>query len=319
MTTTSTLAQCKHNGYTLLQDCIVLGSNGEWPLASDLLCWWCKHPFDTIPVPIPVRQGHLQPKYWTVGVCCSWSCVSAYRRRYYSQLSHASLHTFAVSVFGWNAGRAIHCAPDWKALRAFGGCLDIHTFRKAANEQLEIQVHMECLRTVPRILCARHDPSEEIAKHDVLDEQRRKMALDAVVRSGGVNIFKQQQRRNGVWKQRTTRERHVCLHLDDASPPAVTSPVSVPPVPDSSNSNSSGGKRQRRRRRAEASSAADPQIATAPVKRRRRGAAPGATAGNTLHKNYTPSTVAPLTNAKAAFLKKSKTNTLDRLWTMKPK
>lgn len=295
MTADVSLEGCKKNGYTVMQACIPIPYGESWPDHSDLRCWWCKHCFETVPVPVPVRQGHLQPLYWTVGVCCSWSCVAAYRRSVYPRLSEASLRRFARDVFGCDHREKLYPAPDWRCLKAFGGCLDIHEFRRAAVEQLELSVHTECLKTVPSILCAKHDPSEKIAWEEALQEEKRRMALDRVVTRGGVNVFKRQQLVNGMGaRRRTARQRQAVLELTADQQAEHSACMSA-------------GRREPKRGRSAAT-----------VQRRRRKRKVVVEDAD-LHRNYTPSTVTPMTEKKQSFLKKQKTNTLDKLWVIKAK
>lgn len=53
-----------------------------WPTSSQILCWWCCHPFDNVPAFLPVSvqldvQRGIGQAIFT-GNFCSWNCVKRY-------------------------------------------------------------------------------------------------------------------------------------------------------------------------------------------------------------------------------------------------
>ena len=51
---------------------------GEWPDKTDILCWWCCHKFEDIPIPSVVKYDERRRRYNLRGVFCSWECSAAY-------------------------------------------------------------------------------------------------------------------------------------------------------------------------------------------------------------------------------------------------
>jgi hypothetical protein len=48
------------------------------PSNTDICCWYCTYPFDTIPIPIPVEYDHRIERFIIQGVACSGQCAWAY-------------------------------------------------------------------------------------------------------------------------------------------------------------------------------------------------------------------------------------------------
>ena len=45
---------------------------------SNIWCWWCCHPFETIPLELPHKYDTHRNKFYTSGTFCSWSCMKSY-------------------------------------------------------------------------------------------------------------------------------------------------------------------------------------------------------------------------------------------------
>lgn len=58
-----------------------------WPNKTNILCWWCCHSFDGIPVPCPFDYDEIRKRYLINGIFCSWSCSAAYSIKEYANLS----------------------------------------------------------------------------------------------------------------------------------------------------------------------------------------------------------------------------------------
>lgn len=138
----------------------------EWPKSTGVWCWWCCHPFDTIPVAIPekfvgekeVRSLHIdlvsksrefdeedietRPAHFKVwGNFCSFECAAAHIK---SERGNSSgdmtlllwLRTHMTSL-KISDRIPIKPAPSRYVLKAFGGNIDIEEFRAASAARIE--------------------------------------------------------------------------------------------------------------------------------------------------------------------------------------
>ena len=101
-----------------------------WPKQVSIHCLWDSHPFQTIPIGIPIKKN-ADGTHTTVGCYCSFACAAA-----------ANLADNRVSSTIRNERHAVICmiartmgipdlkvAPDRESLRIFGGQLGIEQFR----------------------------------------------------------------------------------------------------------------------------------------------------------------------------------------------
>lgn len=104
-----------------------IGSSSKtWPTSTNLLCWWCCHPFEGVPLPCPIEYDDVRDRYKVNGVFCGWSCISAYSIREYSSLS---LVYQMRKQFEPDFNSEISVAPPRFCLKNFGGYMDIEKFR----------------------------------------------------------------------------------------------------------------------------------------------------------------------------------------------
>jgi len=110
------------------------------PERTDVYCFWCCHPFDSMPCVIPadIKEG-----IWNVyGNFCSPECGVAYlfherldsnvQWERYAMLN--SLYKNDVEVLD-GAVTSIRSAPKREVLRIFGGSIDIREFRAVLHEK----------------------------------------------------------------------------------------------------------------------------------------------------------------------------------------
>jgi len=103
----------------------VLDSLEEWPEKSDLLCHWCCHSFDSMPIPCPISYNRVKDQFGTRGIFCSWPCVLSYSTHHFKSLSYVYL--FLMKLYG--EVPEITMAPDKIVLKSFGGKMTIDEFR----------------------------------------------------------------------------------------------------------------------------------------------------------------------------------------------
>ena len=113
-----------------------------WPTKTDVHCWWCCHPFDSQPVPLPVHYDDKTNVFRTHGMFCSWSCAKAYSIRLnatnspmYNELLYLLYKRSVPRSERGRPGMGIRCAPDKALLKVFGGTMSIEDFRKGLQMQ----------------------------------------------------------------------------------------------------------------------------------------------------------------------------------------
>jgi hypothetical protein len=113
----------------------------RWPETTDIWCWHCCHPFDTMPLCIPKSKlmHHATNVYYVYGVFCSCNCAVKYileRTTYDQQQILLAFKEMVSKVFhlqGVNTNVfALEPAPPRIFLRVFGGHLGIEEFRNTS-------------------------------------------------------------------------------------------------------------------------------------------------------------------------------------------
>lgn len=105
---------------------------------TDVWCWHCCHPFDTLSLPLPVAYDDRRDVFRVMGTFCSWACMKAFNlesRSYLTPVVANVITLFRKRCTG--ALKGIRPAPPRIALRVFGGRLTIEEFRAAAEGSVE--------------------------------------------------------------------------------------------------------------------------------------------------------------------------------------
>jgi hypothetical protein len=113
----------------------------DWPTRTDVWCWYCCHPFDTPPLPMPVRHDARRDVFHVTGTFCSWACIKAFNSESSSYLKNVNAMNIALFHKRCTGSRAhVRPAPPRIMLRAFGGAMGIDEFRAASGEPREFRV-----------------------------------------------------------------------------------------------------------------------------------------------------------------------------------
>lgn len=133
----------------------------EWPLTTNVHCYWCCHQFDGPPIGLPVTMNLEETKYCVVGCFCSLECACAYnfasKENTDECLNRYSLLNGLAIRLGLTT--RVSPAPDRLALKMFGGNLGIDEFRSfSASDRFVI------VNTPPMISLTQQ--VEEIHEHD---------------------------------------------------------------------------------------------------------------------------------------------------------
>lgn len=107
-----------------------------WPERTDVCCWHCCHPFETVPISVPrmMSQSDKSMYYEVFGVFCSVNCAKKFvleRGSYDQQQLLLQLNEMCCSVFGISGSDVFTAkeAPPRYFLKMFGGSMDITEFR----------------------------------------------------------------------------------------------------------------------------------------------------------------------------------------------
>lgn len=101
-----------------------------WSSRTSTWCWHCCHPFDTQPLPLPIRYDDRRDEFHVMGNFCSWACMKTFNSEstsYMKTVISTIITLFHKRCTGVLSG--IRAAPPRISLKAFGGHLSIAEFR----------------------------------------------------------------------------------------------------------------------------------------------------------------------------------------------
>lgn len=112
------------------------------PEKTDLWCWWCCHPFDTIPVSSPTSYDKGSDSFELSGNFCSLACCKAHTIQ--SSYSNKTIILANLKIMAKRLGLKytdrIMPAPPRQALKVFGGYLTIEEFREKSKGMIAVNV-----------------------------------------------------------------------------------------------------------------------------------------------------------------------------------
>jgi hypothetical protein len=118
-------------------------SNAPWPTKTDVWCFHCAHPFNTMPVPMVARYDHDRSLAVCFGNFCSPNCGRAYALDH-RPLSWSQAVGFYTKIlrdcFGIPAETRGRAAWPKERLKTFGGDLTIEEFREGFSTPLVMRV-----------------------------------------------------------------------------------------------------------------------------------------------------------------------------------
>ena len=115
--------------------CVHGGSRLSPADSTDVWCWHCCHPFDSPPLPMPVRYDDRRDVFHVAGTFCSWACMKAYNgssNDYRRDVNAVVIALFRKRCTGEVGRVPVRPAPPRAMLRAFGGTMGIDEFRGAS-------------------------------------------------------------------------------------------------------------------------------------------------------------------------------------------
>ena len=133
-------------------------NDGSLPKNTNIWCWWCCHPFETIPVSIPISYDNTKDCFGLIGIFCNFSCCKSYILS--SDFNNKSIAISNIKILskrmGLNYKERIIPAPPRQTLDVFGGYLTIDEFRntgKIAINHLEKNHYIQEQKFEHKSLC----------------------------------------------------------------------------------------------------------------------------------------------------------------------
>jgi hypothetical protein len=109
------------------------------PCKTNILCWWCCHRFDSVPVYAPVKYTNKKELFHVRGIFCGFSCCYAYVLKE-PVFKDKSLLKFMYKQVTGNKFDILP-APPREVLQVFGGSKTIEDFRRVKEGFFEIKMN----------------------------------------------------------------------------------------------------------------------------------------------------------------------------------
>lgn len=124
----------------LLKEFEEKSKNGEWPLSTNISCYWCCHKFETPPVGLPCK--YTDAKYFVTGCFCSLECAAAYNVMFLRD-SNMEERMNLLSMLSRDLGydTLVKPAPPREMLQMFGGNMAIDDFRGCFHKRKSININ----------------------------------------------------------------------------------------------------------------------------------------------------------------------------------
>lgn len=124
----------------IVQNGLINPQDGSWPAHTDIHCFYCVHPFGTMPLTAP--KSRAGGKYITHGVFCSLPCALKYtdvHAGFNSEEEKMMLRVMARDVFHVPNAFTAKGAIDARNLQIFGGTMTIEEYRTASLGSVPIK------------------------------------------------------------------------------------------------------------------------------------------------------------------------------------
>ena len=134
----------------LLKDFEEKNKQNEWPMSTNISCYWCCHRFFNEPVGIPIK--YADEKFHVFGCFCSLECAQAHnysmRDGIDEMWERSNLINMLSRKLKYNKHGFVKPAPPRLALKMFGGHLSIEEFRNFSQKSKIMNINFPPMLTV---------------------------------------------------------------------------------------------------------------------------------------------------------------------------
>ena len=113
----------------------------DWPISTNISCFWCCNPFHNQPFGIPIK--YAGGKFHVFGCFCSLECAAAYN--FYShEVKHDVWESYnLINMLSRKIGYKdyVTVAPSQHTLKMFGGYMEIDEFRAFCQSNKLVNTH----------------------------------------------------------------------------------------------------------------------------------------------------------------------------------
>jgi hypothetical protein len=114
-------------------------AEGDWPSSTDRWCWYCCHPFQGTPLPMPTKYDDKREVFHVMGTFCSWSCMKGFNLDSSSYMKPVNANNIALFHKKCTGSLArIRSAPPRQCLSVFGGGMSIDEFRAGHSREYQV-------------------------------------------------------------------------------------------------------------------------------------------------------------------------------------
>ena len=116
----------------------------EWPVSTNISCWWCTYNFNNIPCGLPTNIN--KDKYNVLGIFCSPQCAAAYN---FDSKDNNIWERYALlnTIYSKDSNK-IKLAPPREILKKFGGHITINQFRNNGNKDHNYKLIIPPLKSI---------------------------------------------------------------------------------------------------------------------------------------------------------------------------
>jgi hypothetical protein len=125
----SSSENCHNRHIRLMIQFTESGKRNEWPQSTKIYCFWCSHPFDSIPWGIPFK--YINNVFHVDGNFCSPECAAAYNfdQKDFNMWERYALLNLLYNKINYPSYRKVKLAPQRRLLVEYGGSMSIEEFR----------------------------------------------------------------------------------------------------------------------------------------------------------------------------------------------
>jgi len=116
----------------------------EWPISTNISCWWCTYNFTTVPCGLPTDMS--EESFDVLGIFCSPGCAAAYN---FDSKDSCIWKRYALlnTLYGKKSEK-VKLAPPREILKKFGGHITISQFRNNGNSDYNYKLIIPPLKSI---------------------------------------------------------------------------------------------------------------------------------------------------------------------------